>query len=424
MGGPVALLLLIVSAFLVNAFLRSQGANRLITGVELLLVGLGLGPMLLDLLEDDELGVIRPAMHVAVCWLGLLFGLRASFREGAPKAGPRVIGSLLVECVATVAGVALLLRAFVPGLAVFHLPPPGIALDPAFAGLAILLTTGGVPLTLGLLAAPSTSALIEWARRALGARGPLTDSLWTLTSLDGWIPLLGMGALFAFFPAAGAAPTLAAAPLEALGVLVALALLFATVFALLCGRRPDHETAWVVLIGVVLVAAGVSGLLRLPGVVVAFLSGLGIAAFTRDRPFMRGVIDTTERPVILLLMLLSGLQLAAEPIAWLAAALVLALRTSARIVTGPLLTPLLGGRGELGVGLLGAGGVTLALAVQVELLRGGLLGQVVLWSTAGLLLFTDLVGPPLVARMFRRAKEVVAPPAAVLTENVGEVPAR
>jgi len=406
MGGPVALLLLIVSAFVVNTILRSQGAYRLISGAELLLLGLGLGPMLLGVFDEELLSLVRPAMQVAVCWLGLLFGLRFHHARAA-RFGARPFLALTVETGATVATVALALRALVPHLAVLRLGGhPGLLVDTAAATLAVALSAGPLVVGLGLLAAPSTPALLEWARARLSARGPVTDALAALASRDSWIPLVGLALVCAFWSPVGTPAQLAASPLLAIGAQLLLALVVSAAFALLCGRDPDHETAWVVVIGLVLIAGGVAGLLALPGVSICFLFGLAVSAFTRDGSFVERVREATERPVVLLLLFMAGLSLTAVPAAWLAAALVLFLRLGTRIAIGPLLAPLLGGGADVGLGLLGAGAVTLAIAVQLELIAGGLPGQVVLWSAAALMVFGDLFGPQALRLVLHRRDEV------------------
>jgi hypothetical protein len=409
MGGPVALLVLIASAFLVNAMLRGQGATRLTSGAMLLLVGLALGPLALGVLDADELTLIRPVMQVAVCWLGLLFGLRA---RRAEKMRSNLLGgtALLVETLATTIGVALALHACVPRLAVLSLHGlPGSVFDPSVAAvLAIALSAGPLPLLLGLLAAPSAPGLIGWARQRLWAKGPTTDALAELASRDSWLPLVGLGLVVGLMPSTGAAPVLAASPLLSLGAQLGLALVVSLAFLLLSGRHPDRdpETAWVVLIGLALIAAGVSGLLALPAISVAFFAGMAISAVSRNAPFLRRVGQATERPVVLMLLLMAGLSLSFSPSAWLAAVLVLVLRLVIRVAIGPLLAPLLGAGPGLGFGLLGAGGATLAIAVQVELLVGGFIGQTALWTAVLLMIFGDLIGPRFLRLLLKRQGEL------------------
>ena len=428
MGGPVALLVLIVSAFVVNALLRGQNAQRFISGAVLLLVGLGLGPLLLGALDADELTLVRPAMQVAVCWLGLLFGLRV--RRAEKLASPIGGGlALLLETLATAGAVALALHALVPRLAVTTFRPiPGTIFDPAVtARLAIELSVGSLTLLLGLIAAPSTPAVIHWARERLSAKGPVTDALAALLVRDSWVPLLGLAALIGVMPPPGnGAHELAASParrrpwLAAPGAQLLLSVIVVMAFFLLTGGNADgdRETAWVALIGLVLIAAGVSSLLGLPGVSVAFFAGIGVSRLPRGRRFVAHVVGITERPVVLLLMLMAGLQLSYSPSAWLAAVFVLVLRFGIRLAVGPLLGPLLGTGPDVGLGLLASGGVTLAIAAQIELLFGGFIGQTALWTAAVLMVVSDLVSPRLLRLLLTRRGEVPLTAAAEVADSV------
>jgi hypothetical protein len=429
MGGPIALIVLIAAAFLVNAMLRRQNATRLQTGPMLLLVGLAIGPMMLGLFASDELGIVRPAMQVAVCWLGLLFGLRVR-RAAVVRSPARSAVALLLETALTAVGIALGLRACVPRLAVLPFRGlPGSVFDPTVAAsLAIALSIEPLPLLLGLLASPSAPGMIAWARDRLSAKGPLVDALGGLASRDSWVPLLGLGLLCAFFPSHGVAPAVVGAPLLLIAAEIGLSLVMVLTFLVLEGRDPDAdtETAWVVLIGTALIGAGIAGLLGLSGVTVAFVAGVAIASITRGSEFLQRVGDRTERPVVLLLMLMAGLSLGYSPSAWLAAVLVFGLRVLARIAVGLFLGPWLGVSPLMGLGMLGAGGPSLAIAVQIELLFGGLVGEAALWTAALLMIGGDLAGPRSLRLLLRARGEIppAAPLAPVDSPSVQEAPAR
>ena len=64
-----------------------RGGYGWVTGSEFVLAGLGLGPLGLDAVSSDLIAALQPAIGLAVCWLGLRFGLR--LRPSALASIPR-----------------------------------------------------------------------------------------------------------------------------------------------------------------------------------------------------------------------------------------------------------------------------------------------------------------------------------------------
>lgn len=389
LSGTVVLVALVTLAALASAAL--PGAGRAALGGTLYL-GLGalVGPRLLGLVEDDTLTALRPALHVTCGWMGLCLGLGRGAR-------PRPPGGAALALVGEWGLAALLLAAALR----------------AGAGAqgrdsALLCALAGA-----LVCASSGPGLLRWARRRLEAKGPLTARLLRLCEGDALGTLLGLALLCALLPPpdAPAPAAVGRAPFTLLSTLL-LGPLLGGAFTLLAGRRPARDAAWVLLIGVLLLCAGLATRLALPAICACYLLGLTIARAAAHRDLYAEIAAQTRGPIEALVLLLCGLSLPLRPEdLWLAAAAV-AIRAAAKLLAGAVAAPRgLPGARLGGIGLLGFGPVPLAAALQLELLYrpppgGHGVGEVALLLGAAQLVVGDVLGPPLLLGLLRRAGEL------------------
>jgi hypothetical protein len=391
---------MVVGAFVASTrFKRRGGGYGLISGAEYLLLGALAGPFALGVVDEEMLGAVRPAMTLATAWMGLLFGLRLRAR-GLATLGVRGAISILVEAGGTAALVA------------FALP-----LVAQLAERGEVLGDGPATFGIAVVAAASTKSTLQWARTRLGASGATTARLEAITRHDDAINQIGLLALAAWKPV-NPASALAARPLYACGVVVGLGALLGGAFTMLSGRRPQRDSAWVLLIGVMLLGSGLASRLGLPAMTVGFFIGATISATTADLPLFDEIGAQTERPVAILLLILVGVRLAPVDGVVLIALAAVTLRLIAKLAAGPLLALLGVGGVGVGAGLLGFGGLALAAGAQIELLYDGREGALVLAVAAALAVVGDLTGPLALRALLTRRGELAETPRPVLVEEL------
>lgn len=375
-----------LASFLLSSS-RRQGYG-LVSGAEFLAIGLGLGPAGLDFLTADLVDAAGPALALAVGWLGFRLGIR--IRPGELQAAPaRTWAAGLAEPLASGA----ILFVVLDGADAFL----GLGLPPlATAALAVL-------------GSATTKSGALWAIGRFHADGPVTRLLGTATRLNDLPGVLGLGLLFALAlagkSAGGAAPgtrllaTLAGGP--------ALALLA----VLLLGRgrfRPD--LAWVALLGFTALGTGLSLRLGVSTLAVLALFGAALGLSSRHAGALERMTAETERPLMQVLLLLLGAQLALDP-HWMAVGLLFAtLRMSAKVAGGQLLRLAPGGARSpwLGAGLFHCGGVAAAMAIAWAAAFPES-GQAALWAFTASSLAGDLIGSRSLKLLLKQSGELPDP---------------
>jgi len=360
-----------------------------VTGSEFALFGVALGPLGLDLLSGDLLGSVRPAVLLAVAWLGFRFGLR--LRPSALRTvGWRMILASLIEPVVSL----LVLRGLIEGLIRFG----AVELAPATAW------------AIAAVGSATTKSSTAWARAQLGAKGGLTDSLEVMSTLDDVVLIAVAGWL-----APRLAPVASQLPVHVWTAGVATLALgggLALLVALLTGRGAFRaDLGWIALFGVCALGAGLAASLALAPVSVAAAAGAVVGLLSPHADQFDELTRSTERPAVLVLLLLGGASLHG---AWSVLALgaaVAVLRVLAKLgggLTVARLLPKAVRRRDLGAGLLGAGGVAFAVAVALAQDLGPS-GDLVLASAVAMALLGDFLGSPLLRRTLETAGELAAP---------------
>ena len=390
-----ALLPLVLLAAVAGAatLLLEQGGRRgygWVTGSEFALAGLALGPYGIDLLSQALIDHARLPIALGASWVGLGLGLRLRPNALAKAPVRHIIASQLEPIIAMLALRGLLETAIRLG---------GLPLSPIAAWA--LAAAGGA----------TTRSTMDWARAQRGARGPLTDALRTLVTLDDLPPLLALAAIFAFLPPH---PTNLALAWQRLAATVGLGLGLAALVVLMVGRRRFvPQLAWLALFGASALGTGLAQELTVLPLAATCLCGAVVARTTRHADQLEEVTRSTQRPVIQLLLLLAGASLRGGGAALLAAAGFALLRFGAKAVAGAVVSPLLAPPGtrvpSLGLGMLGGGGIVFAAAFSASMVLQPEIGDPLLAGAVAMVILGDLVGPKALWSMLHSRGELAGP---------------
>jgi hypothetical protein len=268
---------------------RAGISQLLTTGLPFVALGLIARSPGVSVLTPEVLEDLAPLLHLGLGWIGFLTGF--SFRLSALEEGPR--GGAAV--VLSLAGVPALLVALACGgilIAVqVELDRATIVRDAVLIGLA------------GSLAAPSVGATLERA----GAAPSAAEDARRIAKFEALAAVIGLAIVSAYDRPRGAH---LAWTLPAIGWLFVTLGMSATVgvLAWIAMRRPmakaDSQT---LLLGVVALASGMAGYLKLCALVICFLAGLAL----RNLPgaHYEGVVaalERFERPVYLTFLAVVG----------------------------------------------------------------------------------------------------------------------
>lgn len=393
--------LLLVASYLGGFILGSPKApaRGLASGAGVVLLGFVAGPAVLDLVSSDSLDVFTPLAQVGVGWLAMDAGLVFGRVLGRPVRLPSALWGvgMAIVCAASVAAGLWLALTWWPPL----------------ASLTLSRQQRWV-LLLGAAAALSetTRSVFRWASERYGARGPLFSRLADVAAGDDLVPVALAAVAVALHPlptAFGTLPLAAAAAAQPL-----LGWLLGLTAAVMLGRTFRLNVFRGVLLGVNLIAIGLSVRLGLSLLAVPFGLGLGLATPARHRSRVRRRA-MSERYILLPVLFLAGAMTSIDgPVPWLAATAV-AMRLLAKLLAGVGLwaswREARPAGPALGAGLVSSGALSVAVGLSFALAFPGTVGAVVLAASTLSVVVGELLGPASLRYALARAGELHETPA-------------
>lgn len=395
MSGIAVLLGLLIVAYVGSMLVggRTIRGFGLPSGAEYLVLGVVVGPNVLGLLPRSMVRNFEPIFVCAAAWLALIVGL-GYFVVGhrRVKLGRALVGIVTAALVGGAVAAALW---FVLGK---------LNLLSGYARLELSLGAGFV-------GCETTRHTVRWVVERHGASGRLSDWLADMARASALVPVLGLGVLFALAPDS----PLGAFTIPArLGTTLGLGVLMGLVAVVLLGREFRRDESWGILLGTSVLAAGIAARLGLAAVATLFMMGLTIAVVSPHRLDIKLMVQPTEKPVLLPVVLVAGacVDFRAMPKIWLLVAVVLAARLVAELVRGliliTVLPPARPAGPSIGLGMASTGAISLALAFTLLVRSPGPAANAVLVLAAAGVLLGELVGPSMLRRSLERAGETHA----------------
>ena len=371
----------------------------LATGTHFLLVGLLLGPIM-GFLTLDVMDRLQPFMALGLGWIGLLFGLQLDRRQ---------------------------LAHFPPAFLLFTLLQAAITFGIVF-GVAVLtfratgdLAAGVVPalLAAAATAAVSTPAGVALISRTFQVKGNLSQLLFYTASLDAAVGIIALELTYSIYHPATAAVVGGFGWAIWLAIATAAGIIFGVFFLWLTRPKPERDELTLFLLGLVVFEAGTALYLGASPLFVAMITGVVVANLSPSRRRVYSILQAWEKPVYVILLILAGAMM--TMISWvvvpLAAAYLLlrgaakyfAGRASRRLIPLPFSTP-----GNIGVGLIPQGGISLAMGLSMTLTYGALgtseadAVRVAFTTIVLAVAASELVGPFLTRDLLKEAGEITA----------------
>lgn len=369
------------------------------TGTHFLFLGFLLGSHGLGILPPEIVEQLNPLLAIGLGWISFLFGLQLD--RGQLEHFPR--GFLSVAVGQAVVAFFLFLGS---GWAVLA------ALDRTGPTVELLL------LGAAATACVSTPAGIALVSATLMVRGPVHRLLFFIASVDAVVGITALQVAYALYhptELVGGLPGLAQP--WWIAVAVGLGVVGGILFLWLTRPKPGKEELVLFLLGIATFLAGTALYLRLSPLFVGMVAGVVVANFSPDRQRLHDALQSWEKPIYIVLLLLAGAILE-FPTAWVVplgvgyAVLRLGSKTvgawtATRFVPRDRRPPPL-----YGLGLAPQGGISLAMVVSGVLTYSGLtlngldaveilFGTVVLGVT-----LSELAGPVLTRSVLRRAGEI------------------
>lgn len=375
-------------------------------GAEYLIIGVLFGPHATGFLSAGVISELTPVVSLALGWMGMLLG--SYFRLPVlALLRPTHVSMAFTEATATF---ALALGALI---SVFHW-----AVGYSWADAAI------PAVTLAAIATTSAPAAIDaLARRGLGV-SRLFGVLQFTSRVDGLIGVLAFGLVVAVLHSGQVAESVRQPTGTEWAVInIAVGVASGILFHLFLGPREsvgtqdDDARLFVALAGAIVVASGASYYLNLSPIFTNLILGFILANTGNAHRDVARLLAKTERPVYLMLLLFAGSAWtpSAGGLLFIAPAFI-AIRLIARLGGGwlagtvdvppELKTP------TLGRGLLGMGGLSVAIGLNYTQIHPELAPDVILTATLGAVLLFEILATAEASAVLRQGMPPEPPPEA------------
>ena len=387
---------------------KLQQRFLVIAGLEYLLLGVLLGPVVAGVLQD--LPSVFPIIALAAGWIGLLRGMEFEFGSfvNRPRGTMRIV----------------ILHHGVPGLLVGWAAFTLIS-DPnwlEFVGATV--DEGGrfheepwrelaaSALFLGIAAATDSAEPFDLLRRRYAIEGKLTEQLRAATRLGDVFVILAFGLIFCFFHVSSESSE-GVRPAEWFLLQMGIGGALWVFFSFFLGGDETPNGRFLAMVGIITFAGGAAFFVQLSPLAVNVVLGILLVNIARSgRRTGRQMYETltnTERPMTLVLTVLAGALWRPPPLVptlWVLAGF-LVLRHLGKFLASRLAA--FGQadiRDDLFLGLLNHGEVTIAMAVSFQLVFDGPSADVAYTVVLVSSLLSDLIAPRALRTLLVNAGEI------------------
>jgi Kef-type K+ transport system membrane component KefB len=382
MSEGLILVLVVAASYLAARVAFEWLARRyvIVSGAEYLLLGILLGPQVSRILSPEAVESFAPITSLGLGWMGALIGAQLVL--------PRMVRTsavlyrvALVESCLTFAFTSALMAAGLYGSFDIGVRP------------AIVAGIG-----LGAVATVSATAGVAVVARQLGRRSPVVQQLEVASATNAVVAILASGLLFAIVHPDPNADVIGRplTPTEWAVITIAIGVIGGALFHLFVGEERKVDRLFVSLGGAVILVSGAATYLRLSPLLAALCFGFVLANTTRARAQITIALERVERPLYFALLVLAGATWRPSVRDWvLPVLLFLLVRIAAKIGAARLaarwngVLPTLGP--QWGRGLLGQGGLALAVALSYLYQEDAPLPSLVFTAAVASVLLTDVM---------------------------------
>lgn len=397
MSSTLILIVVVVGSYLAAHVAFAWLAERfnIVSGAEYLLLGLLLGPQVLGVLSPGAVGGFAPFLTLALGWIGVVVGAQFHLPD-LIRISRSHFRIAFTEALLTLAAVSAVL---VPVLAWLSGAPAEQVIVPAIA--------------LGCIATASAPTGIALVARRLGAQGAMVRQLQLTTAIDSVVAITAFGLLLAI--AHNSSPSQVRVPTatEWAVISIGIGVVGGALFHLFLGDERQVDRLFIGLAGAIILASGAAAYLRLSPLLPSMLIGAILVNTSDSRQEIRKVLSVVERPIYFVLLIFAGAAWQMPEAGWGAAVgLFLLLRVAAKLAGALLGAALNRAVGSLGAGwgrgLLGQGGLAVAIGLNYLLHEGAPLAEEVFAAALISVLLTDLLSARAAERVVHAARRAAA----------------
>lgn len=376
------------------------------SGVEYILLGLLVGPQVTGVMTGDVVAQLGPGMSLALGSIGLIAGLQIRFRDLFEVTGEfwRVAFAEFFSTFILVGGAFGALFWYVA------------ARNMTGAEKVVAVAAGAC--VLAATAAVSTETGAHVVSEKYGRGGRNAQLLIFASRFDTVIGIILFGLIFCLFHTGETSGIRPLTRTEWVAVSIGFGVVLGVLFHLFIGGERNTEKLLLALIGIVIFSSGAAYYLRLSPLFINLMLGVMLANTSRARSELLEVLMSIEKPLYVLLLVFAGAawQVSLSGGRWttvaVCAALYLVLHVAAkwggaRLAVGESnhpqpISP------RIGRGMLGQGGVAVAMAVNYQQVYHSELTGVVVTCVLISVLVNEFLSPALTRDVLSQDLESIA----------------
>ena len=381
--GTIVLLVVVIGVAYVlahNVVERLQRRFLVVSGAEYLLLGFLLGPAVPGVHALDNITGLLPIIALAAGWVGLLRGTDFNFAS-LQRLDPATWRVVFLHHLLPGAAVGVSAYYFFTESGWVYASPRDAALSSA---------------ALACFAATDSAEPFDLLARRYEITGRLAPLLRNGTRLGDIVVILAFGLIFCIFHEnAPQAQDYSPALWAWVTVLLGAALGF--LFSLFLAGDESDNSRFLALVGIIAFASGGAYFLELSPLAVNLSMGFVLVNFARGGQLLHTTLESTERPMAIVLLIFAGALWQPTPLVPTLLALggFLAARTGAKWIASVIAGWGTSLRKDLFRGLLAHGDVTLAMAVSFRLVYEGEAANIAYSVVLASVVLNDLVAPRL-----------------------------
>jgi hypothetical protein len=361
-----------------------------LTGLEFLFLGLFLGPQFLNILDVQTCDVLAPVTALLLGWIGMLYGFQ--FEIAALRRFPRInfLAGLLE---------GLLTLVVVSGGIWVTLPFIIEVSDHMRIVISVVLASAA--------ACTAQTGLAMLSVRQIGRNQSIVKILRYLSSIDGLVAMLALLPVFVFSPRrTGISSARFLFENDILVAVVSFAGILILYNLFLIYRREQSELA-LIIIGMVIFISGFSSVMNFSPLLSNFFVGACLVNLTGEKEKIFNTLISIEKPVYLLLLVFLGSAWHFQSFWAIAIAAGYCLLRVLGKMTGGYSISFLSPKLKvfpwlLGLGLIGQGGLPLAILYDFQQGFQSEVTDVIVGIALISIIYSDVASPNLVKRLLKK----------------------
>jgi len=400
----VALIFLIALVGSRRTFARVKlplGAQHIfLTGTEFIFVGLFLGGVFLNILDEKMIKELHPFLSLGLAWIGLLFGIQLDFRK-------LIRFPIQYFLVAMLQAIFTLLVVFFPFYFILDRFFPS---ESNLILVALVLSAAAAPTAqsaLALQSPRSPSGLLRVPRDDAQHGRRLMRLLRYVSGMDGLVGLVILGFVLCFseFHTVGGEGFLAT--WQWLLISIGLGVVIGFIFHVLTSSRVAAEELLLVVLGMIIFSGGIALYLNLSPLFVNFIIGVVIANLSHAKNRITSILLSGEKSVYIIFLILVGATWhLGSAWAFALAGIYFVIRLIGKICGGYLATRMfktvLNVPASVGLGLVSQGGMAIVIVINFQQVYHSVLTDVVVTMVLLATLVNEIISPALAQRVLKQ----------------------